>query len=177
MADSDERFTPRWLFDPLHNFFRFTLDPCTIASNPLGLPTIYTIEDNGLEQSWQGHRVFVNPPYSKGAIRVWAEKCVAEASPDCFIYALVRCDCSQPWYQWLKRHSWFADEIPRRVSFGGLDPAAKSKVPFWGSVGFLLGGPVMLPWTGSVGRMSGWKRGSEPARSTRQRVRSLLPTS
>ena len=42
--------------------------PSTLAS----CLTNYTIEDDGLRQSWQGYRVFINPPYSN--VAEWVEK-------------------------------------------------------------------------------------------------------
>lgn len=69
--------TPFPLFSDWHNEFRFTLDPCTIAGNPLGLPKFFTIQDDGLSKSWRGERVFVNPPYGR-SIRKWVLKCYNE---------------------------------------------------------------------------------------------------
>lgn len=59
------------MFAELHARFRFSVD---VAASPANakLPRFYTFEDNGLEQSWAGERVWCNPPYSN--IRPWIEK-------------------------------------------------------------------------------------------------------
>lgn len=64
--------TPPEVFDPLHREFDFTLDPCATADSAK-CPLFFTEEQNGLEQSWEGHRVFMNPPYGRG-IYPWTRK-------------------------------------------------------------------------------------------------------
>ena len=61
---SDEWTTPQWLFDKLNEQYSFTLDP---ASDGLNNKCVkhYTIQTDGLSQSWKGETVFINPPYSK----------------------------------------------------------------------------------------------------------------
>lgn len=69
--DTDERFTPRWLFDALG--LRFTLDPAAPAA-PLGhVPAVtrYTRADDGLALPWHGS-VWLNPPFSN--VGPWAER-------------------------------------------------------------------------------------------------------
>ncbi len=67
----DDRGTPPELFDPLNERFRFTIDVAAAAHNTK-CERFYSIEDNGLEQSWAGERVWCNPPYSD--IRPWVQK-------------------------------------------------------------------------------------------------------
>lgn len=67
----DDRATPPELFDPLNERFRFTIDVAASAHNTK-CERFYSIEDNGLEQSWAGERVWCNPPYSD--IRPWVAK-------------------------------------------------------------------------------------------------------
>lgn len=69
--DTDERYTPRWVFDALGE--QFDLDP---ASPPLGIsqvPTaaVWTKEDDGLTQPWHGF-VWLNPPFSHST--PWADR-------------------------------------------------------------------------------------------------------
>ena len=56
--------TPQDFFDKLNDEFHFNLDPCANDENHK-CDRYFTKEDNGLEQDWGGHTVFVNPPYGK----------------------------------------------------------------------------------------------------------------
>lgn len=79
----DDWGTPQDLFDALNKEFGFTLDPCADDNNHK-CAKYYTIEQDGLAQSWAGETVFCNPPYSRktksnaGQI-AWVEKCYKEA--------------------------------------------------------------------------------------------------
>lgn len=69
--------TPQNLFDELNAEFNFTLDPCALPDNAK-CAKYYTPEDDGLAQSWEGERVFCNPPYGR-KIYDWVKKCHAES--------------------------------------------------------------------------------------------------
>ena len=60
----DDWGTPQDLFDALNEEFNFTLDPCADNNNHK-CAKYYTIEQDGLAQSWAGETVFCNPPYSR----------------------------------------------------------------------------------------------------------------
>lgn len=83
-TESVEWGTPRaHHFDPLHEIYDFTLDPAASHANAL-LPRYCTIEGtferttdelagrrqlderDGLNRSWAGERVFINPPWGEG---------------------------------------------------------------------------------------------------------------
>lgn len=80
----DDWGTPQDLFNALNKEFNFTLDPCADDKNHK-CDKYYTIEQDGLAQSWAGETVFCNPPYSRktktnaGQI-AWVEKCYKEAT-------------------------------------------------------------------------------------------------
>ena len=80
----DDWGTPQDLFDALNKEFNFTLDPCADDNNHK-CAKYYTIEQDGLAQSWAGETVFCNPPYSRktktnaGQI-AWVQKCYKEAT-------------------------------------------------------------------------------------------------
>ncbi len=70
---SDERHTPRWLFDALG--LVFDLDVAAPAGGPRHVPcrAYYTALDDGLAQPWHG-LVWCNPPFSR--VAAWAERCI-----------------------------------------------------------------------------------------------------
>ena len=66
--------TPDWLFDKVSEEFGEFYDPCPV--NP---------KECGLDANWHERKVmsgkdcvYVNPPYTRGNIKKWVEKCYAE---------------------------------------------------------------------------------------------------
>jgi len=70
-SNSDEWSTPQFVYDWLNAIYTFTLDPCATEENHK-CDKFYTIETDGLKQSWSNETVFVNPPYSD--IKNWVKK-------------------------------------------------------------------------------------------------------
>lgn len=81
--------TPQHFFDQLsERFGPFTLDPCSNSSN-YKVPNHFTEKDNGLAKDWEGHKVFMNPPYGRQIGR-WIEKAYKEAQKqDTTVVALI----------------------------------------------------------------------------------------
>jgi phage N-6-adenine-methyltransferase len=69
--------TPPEIFEPLDAEFKFTLDPCADANNHK-CSRYFTEAQDGLQQSWAGHSVFMNPPYGR-EIYAWTKKARLEA--------------------------------------------------------------------------------------------------
>lgn len=69
--ESDERYTPAWVFDGLG--LTFDLDPASPADGAGFVPaaTRYTRRDDGLSREWFG-RVWLNPPFSNAT--PWARR-------------------------------------------------------------------------------------------------------
>ena len=69
--DTDERFTPRWVFDGLAD--TFDLDPASPAGGGDCVPATrkLTRDDDGLAHDWTGF-VWLNPPYSNAT--PWADR-------------------------------------------------------------------------------------------------------
>jgi hypothetical protein len=69
--ESDERYTPRWVFDGLG--LTFDLDPCSPEDGGDCVPALrkLTRRDDGLAHEWTG-MVWVNPPFSAGT--QWADR-------------------------------------------------------------------------------------------------------
>lgn len=76
-SKSSEWETPQYLFDKLDAEFSFTLDPCATSENHK-CEKYYTKEQDGLLQSWEGERVFCNPPYGAD-IKRWVKKAYQES--------------------------------------------------------------------------------------------------
>lgn len=75
-SKSDEWSTPESIFSELDKEFNFNLDPCATELNHK-TEKYFTIQEDGLKQSWGGYNVFCNPPYSK--IAKWVEKAYTES--------------------------------------------------------------------------------------------------
>lgn len=89
--------TPPEVFDPLNKEFNFTLDPCATPSNAK-CDHFFTEADNSLEQSWIGHRVFMNPPYGR-EIYPWTAKARHEAqSNNVLIVGLLPASTDLEWW-------------------------------------------------------------------------------
>lgn len=64
--------TPQAFFDTLNSEFDFDLDPCA-TKETAKCGKFFTKELDGLNQDWNGYRVFCNPPYGK-EIAKWVKK-------------------------------------------------------------------------------------------------------
>jgi len=92
----------RWETDPdifkqLNNIYNFTLDPCC-EEDTAKCHKYYTEKENGLTKKWVGEVVFVNPPYSRGNIDKWMEKCYNESLNGTEIVALIPVSTSSHWW-------------------------------------------------------------------------------
>lgn len=91
----DDRALPAESFSPLNQRFEFTIDVAANAQNAK-LPRYWTKETCGLSKSWNGERVYCNPPYSN--IRPWVEKAwMIEA--DIAVLLLPANRTEQSWWQ------------------------------------------------------------------------------
>ncbi len=100
--------TPQILFHELDREFVFDLDPCATDKNHK-CEQYYTIEQNGLAQSWAGKRVFMNPPYGR-SIGTWMAKAVKECREGrALVVALVFSRTDTDW--WHRFVLKAADEI------------------------------------------------------------------
>lgn len=134
---SDEWQTPRDLFERLNDTFRFDYDP--FASDANHLTTIYsTIEgsywttghrmdgeagtQDGLTFPWEGMRVFMNPPYSRGFIEKALRKAADERTRCDLIVALIPANTDTRWWHDIVGPNASHIELLRgRVRF--IDPA------------------------------------------------------
>jgi phage N-6-adenine-methyltransferase len=69
--------TPQDFYDILNEEFNFTLDPAC-SQGSAKCETYFTPVDDGLKQSWEGHTIFLNPPYGR-EIGDWMLKAAKES--------------------------------------------------------------------------------------------------
>ena len=121
---SDEWSTPQTFFDELNKEFHFTLDPCSTVENHK-CEKFYTMQDNGLEKSWEGETVFVNPPYSKN--KQWVEKCAQEGRKEgTTVVMLIPSRTDTRWFHDFIYKKAEIRFIKGRLKFGG----SKNSAPF-----------------------------------------------
>lgn len=112
--------TPLWLFKPLNERFRFTLDVCASVENAK-CKDFYTEEQDGLVMEWNG-RCWCNPPY--GNIPAWLAKAHIESSEirgGTLTVCLVPNDCSTTWYEEFAMKAHEIIHIGKRVKFIGAN--------------------------------------------------------
>ena len=116
--------TPQELYDYLDGIFSFTLDPCTSEDNPLGTPRFYTPKEDGLKQSWEGEKAFLNPPYGREYPK-WVKKAYEEVFEGrCTLAVLLlpaRTDTKAFHDYCAKGEVWF---LKGRLKFGDSENAA-----------------------------------------------------
>lgn len=122
MSNKTDWGTPKEIFDPLNAEFNFTLDPCATEENAKCV-RFYTVEDDGLSQSWANETVFMNPPYGR-EISAWVKKAYEEVEATVVCLLPARTDTI-----WWHNYCMCADEIRfirGRIKFVG----GKSSAPF-----------------------------------------------
>lgn len=129
-SERDDWETPQTLFDALDDVHRFTLDPCSTHENAK-CAKHYTLEEDGLAQSWAGETVFCNPPYGRG-IGAWFRKCYEEsAACKVVMLAPARTDTAY-FHDYVYRKPGVSVEFLRgRLKFemGGVDVGASAPFP------------------------------------------------
>lgn len=114
--------TPQVWFDYLDLEFKFTLDPCC-HHETAKCKKHYTPEEDGLAQSWQDERVFMNPPYGR-ELGKWMRKAYEEARDNgALVVAFVPARVDTTWWH----HYAVKGEarFPKgRVKFEGADASA-----------------------------------------------------
>jgi phage N-6-adenine-methyltransferase len=115
--------TPQEFFDKLNKGFDFTLDPCATAANAK-CKKYFTEDQNGLEQSWKGHRVFVNPPYGRN-IGEWIKKGYKESKQhNTVVVILVPARTDTRWWHDYVMKAKEVHLVRGRLKFGSSDNAA-----------------------------------------------------
>jgi site-specific DNA-methyltransferase (adenine-specific) len=121
---TDQWATPQWFFDSLNEEFSFTLDPCADDFNHK-CEKYYTKEDNGLLKSWDGEKVFCNPPYGR-EINKWVEKCFTEVKAGSCLLAVMLIPARTD-TQWFHKYIYQKAEVrflKGRLKFGDSQNSA-----------------------------------------------------
>ena len=115
-SDSDEWATPDELVQWLNQSFQFTLDVAASHDNHK-CERYFTIEDEGLAQSWEGERVWMNPPYSN--VTAWMERAYrASREERATVVALVAARTDTRWWQdWVIGKANEIEFLAGRVTF------------------------------------------------------------
>lgn len=136
-SKSNDWETPQELFDRLNRVFHFTLDPASSHDNAK-CPTHFTVVENGLEQSWSGERVFLNPPYGSEIGR-WVEKARREAERGALVVGLLPARTDTRWWQEHVQGQADVRFLAGRLRFGG----AAASAPFPSALAVWWGWPVL----------------------------------
>jgi len=115
-SKSAEWETPQNLYDRLNYDYKFTLDPCSTRENAK-CEKYFTMEEDGLSKSWEGEKVFMNPPYGSD-IKKWIKKAYEEGQkPNTVVACLIpsRTD-TKYWHQYCMR-AWKMHFIKGRLKF------------------------------------------------------------
>lgn len=118
-SKSDNWETPIEIFNELNKEFQFTLDVCADENNKK-CDRYFTKEIDGLKQSWEGQRVWCNPPYGR-EVGKWVKKCSEEGNV-CVMLIPARTDT-----KWFHEYIYGKAEIrflKGRLKFGGCKNAA-----------------------------------------------------
>ena len=122
-SEKDDWETPQDLFDKLDDEFHFTLDAASSDLNAK-FEKHYTVEDDGLSQSWAGNNVFLNPPYGRN-MKDWMRKAYEESQAEnTTVVVLVPARTDTAWfhdYVYGKAELRF---LRGRLKFGGCENSA-----------------------------------------------------
>jgi len=138
-SKKDEWETPQELFEQLHQKFLFTLDPCCDESNAK-CEQYFTKEDDGLIQSWAGHRVFMNPPYGR-SIGKWMQKAYEEFLNGTTVVCLVPARTDTIWWHEYATKGQIIF-LRGRLKFGG----SKNSAPFPSAIVVFQPQNILIRW-------------------------------
>lgn len=94
---SNEWETPVELFSLLNKEFHFTLDAASTDQNHK-CKKYYTQKNSGLEKSWAGERVYLNPPYGRSISR-WMKKAYESSlQPNTSVVCLIPSRTDTKWF-------------------------------------------------------------------------------
>jgi len=95
-----EHDTPQAFYDKLDKEFHFDLDPCcTTKSKKAPNGFCYDLKQDGLVESWDGHKcAFMNPPYGRKYTMDWVKKAWQESSRYIRVVGLLSARTDTKWF-------------------------------------------------------------------------------
>lgn len=120
--------TPKEIFDPLNEEFKFSLDVCAEPWNAK-CKNFITPEVDGLTVPWSG-TVWMNPPYGR-EINAWIQKAYNESNRGITVVCLVPARTETAWWHDYCLHGEIR-YIKGRIHF--TDPQGQTGRPRFGSV-------------------------------------------
>lgn len=132
---TDNWSTPQDFYDNLNSIFDFTLDPCASDDNHKA-PKYFTEADDGLSRSWDGERVFMNPPYGR-EIGKWVEKASKQVGGFAVCLLPARTD-TKWWHDYVVGGGANICFLKGRLKFGGQ----KNSAPFPSAIVIFYGGKL-----------------------------------
>lgn len=110
--------TPPEVFIPLNEKYNFTMD---LAANKFNKKCKEFVpeEKDSLKMDWHKHKgwLWLNPPYGRGIIHRWVEKCDHEAQEGANIIALLPARTDTLWFHYHIYHKYNIDFLKGRVKF------------------------------------------------------------
>lgn len=131
-SESNDWATPQDFYDKLNSIFDFTLDPCASHANHK-TDKYFTEEDDGLSQSWDNERVFMNPPYGR-EIGKWVKKASEQKGGLVVCLVPARTDIRW-WHDYVVGGGATIKYLKGRLKFGGQANSA----PFPSAIVIFLG--------------------------------------
>jgi phage N-6-adenine-methyltransferase len=128
-SETNEWETPDELFSVLDCYFQFTLDAAATDDNRK-CKRYFTVETDGLSQSWENETVWLNPPYGR-EIGKWVKKAYEESlNGHTTVVMLIpsRTDTSY-WHDYVMKASDIY-YIRGRVKFFNKDKGGNTPAPF-----------------------------------------------
>ena len=124
-SETNEWATPQDFYVKLDKEFNFNLDPCSTKDNAK-CDKFFTIDDDGLAQSWIGYNVFMNPPYGR-EIKYWVQKAYEESLKGATVVCLIpaRTDTAY-WHDYIFGKADDIRFLRGRLKFG----ESKNSAPF-----------------------------------------------
>lgn len=124
--ESAERTTPDWLFQSLDKIFRFDLDAAATVANAK-CAKFLTKEQDALSCAWTtyGRSIFLNPPYSRGQLKLWLRKSVVESNAGAVVVSILPGDFGTQWFDICWDGASLLFFMRGRVKFNGIAAGAK----------------------------------------------------